>query len=220
MGKVTIYGKGKVGDRIESTYYKEGDQTLWSTTVDASESWSGIFETNDPGDFESYYLFRFPGEPPRRVFLPSSSLPLLMFEPVGSVPNFSPQPTGPAVGGAVDDRREIFQANTFTAPCILKNVGGVWDFARADSIANSDIWLCVEATPTSFKKANSFREYYLPNHGIAGADNSLLLLSATSLRGELTTVAPTTGQVLSILGVRIDANYIYWAPSFRVEVVA
>jgi hypothetical protein len=115
------------------------------------------------------------------------------------------------------DRREIQQANTFAAPRVLKHVGNLWALAQADILDNADIWLCIEATATTFKLASSYREYYFPAHGL-GADNDLLYLSATT-PGLLTTTQPTTGQVRAILAAIVDSDHIFYAPSFRVEVV-
>jgi hypothetical protein len=151
MGKVTIFGKGRVGDRIESTYYREGDQILWSTTVGSAESWSGVFETNAPGDFESYYLFRFPGESPRRVFLPNGSLPVIEFEQVGNVPNFSPQPPPPDVPVALEIKRTLLQSFDlppneyrivkFHAPTVLGGVAVAADETRTDLSLWFPSWL-------------------------------------------------------------------------------
>jgi hypothetical protein len=126
----------------------------------------------------------------------------------------------PTVGGASTKpvyTIDVSQANDFTTPLILKNVGGIWSRALADQMGNADIWLCVEAASTSFKVANTYRIYQFPAHNL-GATNAPLFLSAT-IAGALTTTPPTAGQARVTIGAIFDPNQILWAPSLLVETV-
>jgi hypothetical protein len=111
---------------------------------------------------------------------------------------------------------EIQQANNFTPLSILKHTTG-WALAQANSLANADIWLCVEATPTSFKVASTCRIYEFPSHNL-GADNTPLFLSPTTA-GRATSTPPMTGQFRVIVGVIFDADRIFWNPELTAEVV-
>lgn len=123
----------------------------------------------------------------------------------------------PKGSNATSSTLEVVQANTFTAPCILRHAAGGWVKAKADSAANADIWLCTAATATSFKVASSVETYPFPNHGL-GADNAVLMLSPT-VDGALTTDALPTGSVRVVIGLVFDKDNILWMPSLQIEVV-
>jgi len=111
---------------------------------------------------------------------------------------------------------EIQQANNFTPLSILKHTTS-WELAQANSLANADIWLCVEATPTMFKIASTCRIYEFPSHNL-GADNTPLFLSPIT-PGLLTSIPPMTGQLRVIVGLIFDADRIFWNPALTAEVV-
>lgn len=123
----------------------------------------------------------------------------------------------PKGSSATSSTLEVIQANTFTAPCVLRHAAGGWVKARADSAANADIWLCTAATATSFKVASAVQTYSFPNHGL-GADNAVLMLSPT-IDGALTTDALPSGSARVLIGLIFNKDTILWMPSLKVEVV-
>jgi hypothetical protein len=123
----------------------------------------------------------------------------------------------PKASSATSNTIEVVQANTFTAPCVLRHAAASWVKAKADSAANADIWLCTAATPTSFKVASSVETYPFPNHGL-GADNAVLMLSPTVDGAIVTSVLPT-GSVRVLIGIIFDKDNILWMPSLKIEVV-
>lgn len=126
-------------------------------------------------------------------------------------------PGGQSGSVAAPDYKEITQTNNFTAPSVLRQTTNGWVRAKADALANADIWLCIEATPTKFKVANTCKIYSFPGHGL-GSANQVLKLSAVT-DGLLTTTEPTAGNYRIILGSIFDANSLLWAPSLKAELV-
>jgi hypothetical protein len=221
MAKVKIYGRMTNSDGspqpnvpIDITYYAyKKPPTTEQVLTNPDGSWETYQRANAVGDFFSHYFFSFQNDVARKVFLYPSAPWEINFDQL--IKGIAGVVTTPPL--ALSNGRTIQQANDFTPLTVLKQINGVYSRAQADTVANADMWLCLAATGISFRLANTYTEYYFPNHGL-GDSNQILYLSPTT-PGALTKIAPTVGQARAILGVVIDANYLLWAPDLIVEIV-
>lgn len=131
----------------------------------------------------------------------------------GNAPNIPVIPVIPASEDRGKFTMDIAQSNTFVAPCVLRNSSTGWVLAQANTLPNSDIWVCIAATPTGFTLGIGYQK--IVNHGL-GANNAVLLLSH-EVAGKFVTDLPPAGNFKVVLATILDADNILIAPNIEVE---
>jgi hypothetical protein len=223
MGKtIRLFGKLPTSPSaiIDATYYRKGRTTLTQIKTDALGRWEGDFESNDAGDFASYYTFAFPNGLTRRVFLSGNLPKAIDFAVLGgtSEPTEAPAPNTSALD-ALDPDKYLGTLGLLAD----KRVGSAKPHYTSFPAADAGAWLLV----VSETKLDG-RDLLIDQNWMCLADGTPAntpakweLTQRGTKRPEYATYASNIGEMVRVANPMTlqseTAKRVSWKPAFRAD---